>query len=128
MQRIPKLIQRTICRTGGVNNRLGGWLSSSASSRRISPVIIRNFASSRTAYSAKHAASKFFGKTYGSAFAKGATFSFGTLLCAGFLGYGNNPKDTKDMKELKNKMEAIRKNYPNIRNFPVIYSFFNTNN
>ena len=25
----------------------------------------------------------------------------------------------KDMKELKSKMEAIRKNYPNIRSFPV---------
>lgn len=122
MQRIPKLIQKTFCRTGGISNRIGEYLSSSGSSRRITPVFVRNFASSRTAYSAKHAASKFFQKSYGSAFAKGATFSFGTLLCAGFLGYGSNPKDTKDMKELKNKMEAIRKNYPNIRNFPVLFS------
>ena len=54
------------------------------------------------------------------AFSSGAALSFGGLLTAGFLGFGTNPMDSKDMSGLKKSLEGIRKNYPNLRTFPVL--------
>ena len=37
------------------------------------------------------------------------------------MGYVNDPRDVKDMRELKARLEAIRKNYPSVRSFPVLF-------
>lgn len=54
------------------------------------------------------------------AFSSGAALSFGGLIAAGFMGFGSNPMDSRDMSGLKKSLEGIRKNYPNLRTFPVL--------
>lgn len=38
---------------------------------------------------------------------------------AGFFGYVNDSGDGRQNARLKSRIESVRKNYPNIRNFPV---------
>jgi len=44
---------------------------------------------------------------------------FGGTAVTGLFGYPSDPRSSKDMRELRSRMEAIRKNYPNMRSFPV---------
>ena len=119
MQKSTKVIQRGIQQArfiyGGLNERV----LTNLPSRRILPITVRNFATSRASQETSNSISCLLKNPRFRVFSKSTAFSFGTLLCAGFWGYASNPKDSKDMKELKAKMEAIRKNYPSIRNFPV---------
>lgn len=119
MQRIVKLTQRTIQSTGQYRARLSERFFSSLPMGRIVTSVSRTFATASKSSNTYGKISQVLKNPRFSVFTKSSAFSFGTLLCAGFLGYGSSPKDTKDMKELKSKMESIRKNYPNIRSFPV---------
>ena len=119
MQRLVKFTQRAVQSTGQYRVRLSDRFFSTLSNRRIVPTINRTFATASKSSNTYNRISQVLQNPRFSVFTKSSALSFGTLLCAGFLGYGSNPKDTKDMKELKSKMEAIRKNYPNIRSFPV---------
>ena len=53
------------------------------------------------------------------AFFGGTAVTLGGLAFAGLFGYPSDPRSSKDMRELRSRMEAIRKNYPNMRSFPV---------
>lgn len=53
------------------------------------------------------------------AFFGGTAVTLGGLAFAGLFGYPSDPRSSKDMRELRSRLEAIRKNYPNIRSFPV---------
>lgn len=123
MQRISKVIQRTTRQMGAGKGKTSERFITRLSSRRVNPITVRTFATSSTSQGASHTVHQILQNPRFAVFSKTTAFSFGTLLCAGLWGYATNPKDTKDMKELKAKMEAIRKNYPNIRNFPVVYCY-----
>lgn len=53
------------------------------------------------------------------AFFGGTVATLGGLAFAGLFGYPSDPRSSKDMRELRSRLEAIRKNYPNMRSFPV---------
>lgn len=120
MQRFSAVVQRSIQKSVVYREGISEKLVTKLPWKRVSPVIVRSFATASTSQAAGSRMSRFLNNPRFTIFTKSTAFSFGTLLCAGFWGYANNPKDSKDMKELKSKMEAIRKNYPNIRHFPVI--------
>ena len=52
-------------------------------------------------------------------FVKGTTFTFGGLTLAGFMGYPVDSRDSKNLRDLRSQLEAIRKQYPSVRSFPV---------
>ena len=89
---------------------------------RASSLSYRTFAISRAANEAKIAVKEISNKGKARAFFKGASFTLGGLTFAGFMGYVNDPRDVKEMRELKGRLEAIRKNYPSVRSFPVLLS------
>lgn len=56
-----------------------------------------------------------------SAFVKGTAFTFGGLTLAGFMGYPVDSRDSKSLRDLRSQLEAIRKQYPSVRSFPVFF-------
>ena len=90
---------------------------------RAASLSCRAFAISRAANEAKVAVKEISNKGRARAFFKGASFTLGGLTFAGFMGYVNDPRDAKEMRELKGRLEAIRKNYPSVRSFPVLLSY-----
>ena len=90
---------------------------------RAASLSCRTFAISRAANEAKVAVKEISNKGRARAFFKGASFTLGGLTFAGFMGYVNDPRDAKEMRELKGRLEAIRKNYPSVRSFPVVLSY-----
>lgn len=88
---------------------------------RVSSLSCRCFSVSRGTNEAETVIKEIINKGKTKAFFKGASFTLGGLTLAGFMGYVNDPRDVKDMRELKARLEAIRKNYPSVRSFPVLF-------
>ena len=116
MQRFISGISRGVSAT--IHGNVFGPVAKKGCSRT-SSLSCRTFAISRATNGAKVAVKEVSNKGKAMAFCKGASFTLGGLTFAGFMGYVNDPRDVKEMRELKGRLEAIRKNYPNVRPFPV---------
>ena len=113
-------IARRIAPLSVAERRIPSVLTVSRSVLRRSPLIaVRSLSSTSHNSRFKEFLTRFLYNRSVRAFTTGTAITCGGLLGAGFFGYVNDSGNGRQNARLKSRIENVRKNYPNIRNFPV---------